>query len=94
MTINVSPHRKQERRPVSESPLRLPSHYSAAVLLEDSEGQRRLNSSVECSLETNQEKARINSLSTAVIHCYFLPDFSLAFDSLRKRSCSIKSMFH
>lgn len=62
--INVSPHGKQERaakRPVSESPLWLPSHYSAAVLLEDGEGQRRLNSSVEYSLETNQEKPQNNN---------------------------------
>lgn len=64
VTINVSPHGKQEsaaRRPVSEPLLCLPSHYSAAVLLEDSEGQRRLNSSVEYSLETNQEKPQNNN---------------------------------
>lgn len=63
-TINVRPRGKQESaatRPVSASPLCLPSHYSAAVLLEDSEGQRRLNSSVEYSLETNQEKPQNNN---------------------------------
>lgn len=64
VTIDVPPHRKQEsaaKRPVSESPLCLLSHYSAAVLLEDTEGQRRLNSSVEYSLETNQEKPQNNN---------------------------------
>lgn len=34
----------------------LPPHYAAAVLLEDTEGQKRLNSSAVYSLETNQEK--------------------------------------
>lgn len=53
--------RVQQRVPVPVSPLRLLSHYSAAVLLEDTEGQRRLNSSAEYSLETNQEKPRNNN---------------------------------
>lgn len=64
VAIDVAPHRKQEsaaKRPVPVSPLCLLSHYSAAVLLEDTEGQRRLNSSVEYSLETNQEKPQNNN---------------------------------
>ncbi|KAM3617759.1 uncharacterized protein V6R79_010587 [Siganus canaliculatus] len=41
-------------------PARL-SHYTAAMLLEDTEGQKRLNSSVVYSLETNQEKPQNNN---------------------------------
>lgn len=77
--------RVQQRVLFLSPPLCLPSHYSAAVLLEDSEGQRRLNSSVEYSLETNQEEPQNNNpCPPSLIHCYFVPDFSLAFDSLRK----------
>lgn len=36
-------------------------HYSTATLLEDTEGHKRLNSSVVYSLETNQEKPQNNN---------------------------------
>lgn len=64
-------------------------------LLEDTEGHKPLNSSVVHSLETNQEKAQNNNPYPPSWFIFiFAPYFSLGFESLRKGSSSIKSMFH